>query len=142
MTVAEYNETVAIIRRDAGLLLDVVSRVHAVLTACGLPVAAVAKLPPILEGETETRLRELVGRAPIELGRDAGFVHQAEDAIAGLCAAWEACVKAAKVWDDLVAAGHVQMFDFHGNPIRQTAYEKALEAQRAKSRLRLVKDDE
>jgi hypothetical protein len=127
MTVTEYNETVAIIRRDAGLLLDVQSRVRAVLTACGLPVEVVAELSPILEGETETRLRELLGRAPIELGGDAGSVHQVvqecEDAIAGLCSAWEACVQAAQV--------------------PQTAYEKAVEAQRAKSKLlRLVKDDE
>jgi hypothetical protein len=64
MTVTEYNESVAAIRRDAGLLLDVPSMVCAALTECRLPAEAVAKLPPILAGKTETRLRELVARAP------------------------------------------------------------------------------
>jgi hypothetical protein len=90
MTVTEHNEIVAIIRRDAGLLLNLQSEVCAVLMECGVPAEAAARLPPILEGETETRLRELVARAPIELVRDADFLHRAvqecEDAIAELCA--------------------------------------------------------
>jgi hypothetical protein len=132
MTVTEYNEGAALIRRHAGLLLNAPSQVRAALMEGGLPEEAVAKLPAMLEGETETRLKELVAHAPIELGRDLRFVERARqeflDALDGLRDAWDACVTAAKIWDDLVRP--------------QTAFEKAVEAQRAKSKLRLVKDDD
>jgi hypothetical protein len=110
------------------VVLDMPSKFRAALMKCGFTTELIDKLPPILEGETETRLRALVARAPIEIDRDAGFIERShqecKDAVEGFCAAW----KAAKLWDDLVRP--------------QTAYDKAVEAQRAKSRLRLVKDDE
>jgi hypothetical protein len=142
MTVTEYNEAVAHIRHSAGLLLDIPSELRAKLTEYGLPAEAVAKLPPIFKGETEARLRELAARAPVEPGRDADFVLRAaqecRDFGVEFRAAREACVKATKIWDDMVAAGDVRMFDIRP----QAAYDKAVEAQRAKSKLKLVRDDE
>jgi hypothetical protein len=149
MKVTEYNEAAAAIRQSAGALLDLPSELRAALIGYGLPQEAVATLPPTFKDETEARLKELIARAPIELGRDADFilraVQECRDFAAQFRMAWETCVKAAKIWDDMVAAGEVRMFDRDGNPIPvqpQTAYEKAVEAQRAKLKLRLVKDDE
>jgi hypothetical protein len=144
--VTEYNEAVAVIRQSAGTLLELPSKLRAELVKLGIPAPAVAKLPHLYKPETVSRLQELVARAPVELDRDADFIKRASDEILQsgreLGAALDANLKAWKIWDDLIAAGKVRMVDIHGNPIPQTGYEKALDAQRAKARLRLVEDDE
>jgi hypothetical protein len=125
------------IRVSASVLLETHSILRAGMTECGFSAKAVATLPRLFGSETEARLRELAAE-PVDADRDADFIRRAaeecDDTILQLILIWDQDLARMVTADVFAAIGW--------RVVEETAYDKAVEAQRARAKLKPVKDDE